>query len=170
MSSPSSPETQQSLIGMGTRLPGCWQLGHGRAVSLLPREAGVLRIAHGRVWATLDELAGDHVLHAGEQLMLKPGQRVVMESMSPAGDAPAYFNWEPVPIQQASALGGREPWQQALAQPWLDLRLALALGARALAGLAEGLAGLALARLGLGEASRRLSAQSSAARAQGAIA
>ena len=60
-----SPETQQSLIGMGTRLPGCWQLGHGRAVSLLPREAGVLRVAHGRVWATLDELTGDHVLHAG---------------------------------------------------------------------------------------------------------
>jgi hypothetical protein len=170
MNSQTSPATQQSLIGMDTRLPGCWQLGHGRAVSLLPREAGVLRIAHGRVWATLDELTGDHVLHTGEQLVLKPGQRVVMESMSPAGETSAYFNWEPVSAAQAGALGAREPWQQALAQPWLDLRLALALGARALGGLALGLARVALARLGLGGASRRLSAQSSAARAQGAIA
>ena len=54
---------------------GCWSLMQGQAISLLPREAGVLRIASGRVWATMDgphtgfgNESGDHFLQAGQVL------------------------------------------------------------------------------------------------------
>lgn len=32
---------------------GCWKLGDGRALTLRPTRAGVLRIAHGRVWKSV---------------------------------------------------------------------------------------------------------------------
>ena len=35
-------------------LPGTWKLGRGRAITLRPTTDGILRIAHGRVWATVD--------------------------------------------------------------------------------------------------------------------
>lgn len=41
---------------------GCWRLAPGRALSLKPRESGVLRIAQGRVWLTGAAPAQDLVL------------------------------------------------------------------------------------------------------------
>ncbi|MBI2769497.1 MAG: DUF2917 domain-containing protein [Burkholderiales bacterium] len=121
-------------------LPGTWKLGAGRAITLQPREAGTVRIAHGRVWATYDgphhgalnEL-GDHVVGAGGQLRVTAGQRLVIESW--AEESPAYFSWEPLP--QAAAVRTAR-WAQ-LAGPWADLRLAAGLAAGALAKLAVGL-------------------------------
>src|SRR5690606_19888733 len=65
---------------------GCWKLAHGKALSLRPRTHGVLQIAQGQVWLTLrgsladrPGVAADHVLRAGQQLTVAPGQHVVME-------------------------------------------------------------------------------------------
>ena len=35
-------------------LAGAWKLANGRAMTLQPREAGVLRVARGGLWATGD--------------------------------------------------------------------------------------------------------------------
>ena len=83
-------------------LTGCWKLAAGRALSLRAGQAGVLRIAHGRVWATFDHAdqrrstrAGDHFLSRGESLSLLPGESLVLEPFG-MGHAPsAYFSWEP---------------------------------------------------------------------------
>ena len=92
----------------GFPLPGFWKLAPERAVTLSPTEAGILRIAQGQVWATLNGPHhgpandwGDVVLHSGEQLQLMPGQRVVVEPFGDAVNEPAYFSWEPttVPVQ-----------------------------------------------------------------------
>ena len=46
-------------------LAGCWKLGAGSALSLQARHAGVLRIAHGRVWATFDHADRRSSMRAG---------------------------------------------------------------------------------------------------------
>ena len=124
-------------------LPGCWQLAAGRAVTLRPHEAGVLRISQGRVWATVDgprrgpaNNLGDHVLGAGQQLAVRAGQRLVLESWD-AADTPAWFRWDAEP----AAVPGRH--RAALAQALGDLRLALGNAAGALVRLVTGAAGLA---------------------------
>ena len=33
-------------------LPGTWKLARGRAITLRPTTDGILRVAHGRLWAT----------------------------------------------------------------------------------------------------------------------
>ena len=55
---------------------GCWRLAPGRALSLKPRESGVLRIARGRVWLSGAAPAQDLVLQAGDALVF--GQRQVL--------------------------------------------------------------------------------------------
>jgi hypothetical protein len=155
----------------GPALPGTWKLVGGRAVTLQPREDGLVRIAHGSVWATgdgphsgpLNDL-GDRFLHAGEQLMLRRGQRLVIEPTH--GDAPAYFSWDPLPQERRVAIPAA-----ALVQPLGDLRLALVLGASAAGRLLAALAGLAWGlvareRPSLGCA---FNAQARACRAHGAM-
>lgn len=132
-------------------LPGCWKLDAGRAFSLTPTTAGILRIAHGRVWVTMDTLrtdaqaAGDLFLVPGRGLVVQAGQRLVLESSGTQREAPAYFSWDPLPQTQARAVGravqsGR--WQQAVVQPVRDLGLALGQAGTALGRLGLGLAGL----------------------------
>ena len=97
-------------------LAGCWKLGAGRALSLQARYAGVLRIAHGRVWVTFDHAdqrrstrAGDHFLSRGDSLYLQPGERLVMESFGIDHVPSAYFSWEPVRASRSeivSRVGG----------------------------------------------------------------
>lgn len=134
-------------------LPGCWKLDAGQALSLTPSSAGVLRIAHGRVWVTMDMLrgdtqaSGDLFLVPGRGLVVQAGQRVVLESSGAERGAAAYFAWDPLPQAQARAVGralhaGR--WQQAVAQPVCDLGLALGQAGTALARLALGVIGLVL--------------------------
>lgn len=142
MSAPAFTSLQQSAFS----LPGTWRLDAARAVTLRPREDGVLRVAHGSVWLTFDgphggppNEQGDRFLGAGEQVPVRAGQRLVLESADRR--APVYFTWDFAP--QAEAV--RVPRMQAVAQSWADLRLAAAL-----AGRAAGRLGLALVRLGAG--------------------
>lgn len=149
MSSPSTHDTHQSLAPAG--LAGCWRLDAGRALSLTPSSAGVLRIAEGRVWITMDMLrgdlqaAGDLFLVPGRGLVVQAGQRVVLESADVDRSAAAHFSWDPLPSMQAHAVrpvprAGR--WQQAVAHPLRDLGLALGQAGHALARLALGVVGL----------------------------
>lgn len=128
-----------------TALPGTWKLVRGRAVTLRPREDGILRVAHGRVWATLDgphgctpDDAGDHVLQVGRSMVVRAGQRVVLEAWNASGAS--YFAWDPIAVP-ATVTAARLNLAGVL-QPLADLRVAGALALRALGQLAAGLAQL----------------------------
>ncbi|MEO8389103.1 MAG: DUF2917 domain-containing protein [Polaromonas sp.] len=136
-------------------LAGFWKLGVGRALTLRASQAGVLRIAHGRVWATFDGAsqdiharAGDHFLMRGESLTLRAGESLVMESFSTGHAASAYFSWEPASVrvevpQEADAAG----WRTGVLQPLVDLRAAFGLAAGAVLRLGRGLIRVAAAAL-----------------------
>jgi Protein of unknown function (DUF2917) len=146
---------------------GSWQLGRGQAVYLRGKEAAVLRINAGRVWATLDgphsgpaNDLGDRVLAAGEQLTVPAGQGVVIEPWGRATPDSAFFSWDPLPavqLESAPASAGstvhsaahsavhsaaRSRLQVAVGEPLRELGLALWLVAQALGHLARGVAGL----------------------------
>src|SRR4051812_37745671 len=107
MASQTLTQTQQSTAAPA--LAGTWKLAAGRAITLEPRDTGTVRVAHGQLWATYDgphagalNEMGDHILGAGQQLRLRAGQRLVVESS--ANGAPAYFSWDPLPqVARASA-------------------------------------------------------------------
>jgi hypothetical protein len=125
-------------------LPGTWKLAAGRAITLEPRDPGVLKVAHGRLWITFEgphagrlNESGDHIMAVGEQLRLQPGQRVVAEAWN--DKCPAYFSWDPLPAAKAV----RRVRVGDVMQPLSDLRLALVFGGHAVARLASGLVGIA---------------------------
>src|SRR6478609_1398259 len=127
---------------------GAWKLAKGKAMTLQPREPGLLRVARGGLWATADgphrgalNNLGDRFLQAGEQLQLRRGQRLVIEPWDRLG--PAYFTWDPLPEPVA-----RKVRVADLAQPVDDLRLAVTFGARAAGRLAAALVALAWSRPG----------------------
>ncbi|MDB5900009.1 MAG: hypothetical protein JWP41_3611 [Ramlibacter sp.] len=131
-------------------LPGTWKLARGRAITLRPAMDGVLRVAHGRVWATTDGPhgrtptdAGDHVLEVGRSMVIKAGQRVVIEAWNANGAS--YFAWDVLPA--AAFVMRPRPTPALVLQPLADLRTAIGLGGRALGQLARGLAGLAWDRV-----------------------
>jgi hypothetical protein len=139
MQTPTSMQSQQS----SPRLPGTWKLEQGRAITLRPREDGFLRIAHGRLWLTFDgphrgalNDLGDRVLGAGEQIRVRAGTRIVMESCD--SRMPVYFSWD----FAMAAVPVRAPRAEVVAQSWDDLRLAAVLGLRAGWRLAKALAWL----------------------------
>lgn len=125
-------------------VPGVWKLAHGRALSLLPHQAGLLRLAQGQAWVTLglaqhgagNEL-GDYFLQAGEQLAVSPDQHVVLEAFTPANQQPVFFEWTPgLAAMQAAA----DPTHaDSVALPLRDLGLALGLVGTALLHLGTGL-------------------------------
>lgn len=125
-------------------LAGCWKLAPEQALTLQAPEAGVLRIAHGRVWVTFDHAddraslrAGDYFLSRGQSLVLQAGESLVMESFGAGHAASAYFSWEPVPaLRPAAAAQG---WRAGMVAPLADLRLAAVLAGRALGALVRGL-------------------------------
>ena len=126
-------------------LSGYWELAPGRAISLQPREAGVLRIAQGQVWATVDgphqghgNERGDHFLQSGQQLGVRAGQHLVFEPWSAVSEMPVYFAWTPVP---SAVTVSESRWHVAVIQPLHDLGLALLMAGSALARLVMGLAG-----------------------------
>ena len=141
MATESQLQTQSSL---SAALPGTWKLAAGRAITLQPREDGVLRVAHGRLWATFDgphggplNDLGDHVIDAGGRLGLRAGRRVVVEAWDRG--APAYFSWDPLLVSAASTV----PRAARVSQPLSDLGLALAMAAGAVGRLLAGLGSLA---------------------------
>ncbi|GAB3650918.1 DUF2917 domain-containing protein [Ramlibacter alkalitolerans] len=125
-------------------LPGTWKLPRGRAVTLRPASDGILRVAHGRLWATKDGPhggtpfdAGDHVLEVGRSMVVRAGERVVIEAWMPAGAS--YFAWDPLVETATVAVRRRRINFSAVRQPLADLRLASAMLLRALASLGTGL-------------------------------
>ena len=133
-------------------LPGSWKLKAGRAVTLRPREASLLRVKQGRVWVTLQREPGDHVLVPGSTLHIAAGDRVVIEPWPVQERQPVYFDWDPSPVYLAAA----EPLVTLTAVParararqradvglaLRDLRAALAAVAGATARLGFGVLGL----------------------------
>ncbi len=79
---------------------GSWRIAPGHALTLRSGHGGRLRIARGGLWATFDgphagpaNDRGDHLLHAGSVIALRPGERLVME---PVGrTTSAFVEWEP---------------------------------------------------------------------------
>lgn len=135
---------------------GSWKLVGGSAVSLHDVHAAVLRITHGRVWATVDgphagpaNNQGDLFLKAGDRLTLQAGQRVVIEpwtSGASSANEAVYFSWDAVPaaapvrLQDCAQAGSR--MQVAVLYPLRDFGLALKMAAQALGRLVWGVAGL----------------------------
>src|SRR6185312_5122410 len=178
MTSQNTLPTEPSTVSAA--LPCSWRLDAGRAVTMRPHETGVLSVAHGQVWATLQgphrgrgNDLGDHFLLPGESLTLRAGQQVVLEAWDAASQAPVWFSWDP----QAAAAHGPRPaargWRVAVAQPLGDLRRALGGAVGAAVRLAMGFTGFALdlvaSRARPTRAERAFSADSSASRAQGAM-
>ena len=101
MTTQSRPQSHQSTAS----LAGAWKLAGGRAMTLQPREPGVLRVARGSLWATsqgphpgpLND-QGDRFLQAGEQLPLRRGQRVVIEPWDRMGAADLTGDPLPQPV------------------------------------------------------------------------
>ena len=149
-------ESQQSVQAQraGRTAAGTWKLAAGGALSLHPRERSLLEITHGRAWVTLGgEQAGDHVLEAGERLLVAAGQHVVLEVWNPSGRRQdgAMFCWEavaPAVAHGARASVGAE-WECGVVQPLRDLAQAVGQGGRAVATAAAGALGAA-GRLALG--------------------
>ena len=135
-------ESQQSQA----RPTGTWKLEPGRALTRHPAEPGEMRVAQGRLWATLDgphsgslRGLGDIVVEAGSALRLRAGQRVVIE---PAGIAEtAYFAWN-VEVQPRPVAC----WEPVV-QSWRELKAALVLTGGAAGRLAGGLAAVGVASL-----------------------
>ena len=130
--------TQQST---SASLPGTWKLAPGQAITLQPREEGIFKVAHGRVWVTRDgphrgagNQSGDQFVTVGQTLRLRAGERLVMESSNWTRRTPSYFSWEPLPERARSTA----PGVSAVTQPLADLRLAFAFGGHAVARLAAG--------------------------------
>jgi hypothetical protein len=137
--------TQVLASAPATALPGTWKLVRGRAVTLRPATDGILRVAHGRVWATLDgphggtpSDAGDHILQVGRSMVVRAGQRVVVEAWNASGAS--YFSWDPIAVPAPAQLPRLN--LAGVLQPLADLRVAGVLALRALGQLAAGLAQL----------------------------
>lgn len=87
-----------------------WELAAGEAMGFVVPQRGELRVVRGRVWATTDgphgRREGDHVLAAGDALMLTGDRRLVVESWS---GQPARVEWQAMP-----QTGGVRPFSSAL--------------------------------------------------------
>ena len=147
-----------ALPASNAQAAGSWKLVNGHAVTLHDRNAAVLRITCGSVWATVDgphagpaNNQGDLFLKAGDRLTLQAGQRVVIEPWRASANEAVYFSWDPAtaaptltrqqdarprPAQAGSRM------QTAVLCPLRDLGLALRLAAQALGRLVWGIAGL----------------------------
>lgn len=143
----------------GRQPAGSWHMGRGHAVHLRGKEAAVLRITGGRIWATFDgphsgpaNNLGDLVLAAGEQLTVPAGQGLVIEPWGRAAQDTAFFSWDPLPAacadtaqntaQNTAHVATLSRLQLAVGDPLRELGLALWLVAQALGHLAAGVAGL----------------------------
>lgn len=135
----------EAADGFVNAAPGCWKLSAGRAFTVRAGRAGVLRIAHGRVWATFDLAAGDsrvragdHFLSRGDGIEVQAGQSLVLEPYVIGHASPAYFSWEPQAGRALAFLPAPAGWRTEVLQPLADLRAAGGLAAGALARLSSG--------------------------------
>ena len=141
--------SQQASNHAPAHAVGCFKLPPGHALSLMPRASGELRIAHGRVWATFANAAGDasvragdHFVNAGDALRLQPGQQVVLEAYDNAPQGHVYFSWEPDATLSRVASPRRVPHARTDVRPSLhDLGAGLHQAGGAFGRLVQGLAG-----------------------------
>lgn len=147
MTAPSIAQLLQA--SPATALPGSWKLPRGRAITLRPATDGILRVSHGRVWATVDGPhggtpydAGDHVLEVGRSMWVSAGQRVVIEAWNRTGAS--YFAWDPVLAPVTQTVTRPRLNFAGVLQPLADLRMATAMGLRASGQLMVGIGRLAL--------------------------
>ena len=149
MASPSVLQSQQSVSQAApagkaavAAKTGMWAMEPCEVLSLFPRAPALVRVTHGRIWATLSgphsgpaNAWGDVFLEPGQVLQVPAGQRLVLESLAGRGEAAACFDW-----LLASTLS---PWQQAVGQPLAELRQSLGGATRATGRLVLGLGRLA---------------------------
>lgn len=131
----------------GPAVAGRWQLAAERAISLRPRQAGMLRMTQGRVWATLDgpqqgagNESGDHFLQPGQRLLVGGGQHLVLEPWPDSGEVPVYFEW--TPVTPAVGVPGTR-WSATVMEPLHEVGRALLMAGSAMGRLALGLAAYA---------------------------
>lgn len=142
-----------------TAAPTIRQLDAGHALKLRATQLSILRVAHGRVWATLTGvgsdaggstrvLAGDHFLSRGDSLTLLPGQEIVIEPFGIGHADPAQFSWHglsgAVHLPSGKSTAAVSEWRTGVLQPLQDLRHALGLVGGASARLLQGLGQSAL--------------------------
>ena len=91
--------------------PGSCRLAAGQAVRMRARQDGRLRVMQGPVWLTFDNAAhdasvqaGDHVLSAGDSVLLRAGQSMVMQAWARQGQA--QVQWEAAPVAKALPVFG----------------------------------------------------------------
>ena len=89
-----------------------WTLDKGCALVLQSRQAGILQVTGGRIWVTQERSenalkatfghssdpleSGDIFISAGEDLPLRAGQRVLLESFAPSANmVGAELRWVP---------------------------------------------------------------------------
>lgn len=125
-----------------------WRLDARRAMTLRPSVPSRLQITQGRAWVTLGlphegagNESGDHMLAAGESLVVPAGVRLVMEPWQPASDGPVSFDWTAEP----SALGVVQPdrFHHEVAAPSRELAVALGQAGTAFVRLVRGMFGYA---------------------------
>ena len=103
------PKTQQSAGAVFAPLvAGGWVLAPHHALTLRSAEPGVMRVVHGRVWATVDgphsgpaNDQGDLVLQQGDALHVRADQRLVIEPWARCSNDPVYFSWAPLTVPQS---------------------------------------------------------------------
>lgn len=146
MLTPFDPKLQQSM--RAADLAVCWKLAAGRALSLRARSDAVLQLRQGQAWVTLNERprghgqdGGDHFIGPGQQLPVRAGRHLVMESLD---RAPVHFEWLPA---QAAARSTRSHGAAAVAQPLGDLLQAVSFAGDALLRLLVGCGGYLLTGL-----------------------
>jgi len=66
---------------------------------LRPARAMLLTVREGRIWLTRSGDADDHVLGAGESLVVAAGQRLVVEPWR--ASEPARLDWKPLQVPVA---------------------------------------------------------------------
>lgn len=124
---------------------GNWAIKTGRALTLSPQTAGVLRVRSGRIWLTqqgphrfgAEHRGGDEFLEAGASVCLLPGQQVVLEAWPRDGECGTWFAWDPKPA--CGVLAVAQLWQQGVREPLQELGRAVVPVVQALGRLAWGL-------------------------------
>ena len=104
-----------------------------KAITLCPREAGVVRVTQGRMWATMDldsgspvADAGDHFVAPGQDLHLRAGQRVVLEAWPAKGQASIQWQWLPVATPVSTFAASHTGLGHALVAAWRALQASAA--------------------------------------------
>ena len=107
-----------------------WRLDARRAMTLRPHVPSRLQITQGRAWITLGlphegagNVSGDHMLAAGDSLLVPAGVRLVMEPWQPVSEGPVRFDWSTEPLPHAVARHDR--FGREVAAPSRELAEAL---------------------------------------------